>query len=248
MRKMRALAIVLSVILSGGCAAYRPAPLAPLNKAREFEARTLDDTGLKGFLESNLGRKINPWPQRLWDFPLLTLVSFYYHPDLDVVRARWEVAKAGIITAGERPNPTVGFSPQYNTTTTTPSPWILNFVLDVPVETAGKRGYRIAQAQHLSEAARLNMAGTAWRVRSRLRAGLLDFFSAVQTEGLLKSQQEIQQQVIKAMEKRLKFGEVSEPDVTRTRIAFDQTRLALLQLQVQVAEALGAIGRCPWPA
>jgi len=109
---------------------------------------------------------------------MLTLAAFYYQPDLDVARAKWEVAEAGVITAGGRPNPSVGFTPQYNVNAAGGiSPWILNFSLDIPLETAGKRGYRIARAEHISEAARLNIAGVAWQVRSRLRRDLPSAFT-----------------------------------------------------------------------
>ena len=38
---------------------------------------------------------------------MLTLAAFYYHPSLDVARADWREAAGGIVTAAERPNPTV---------------------------------------------------------------------------------------------------------------------------------------------
>ena len=39
-----------------------------------------------------------------------------------------------------------------------------------PIETAGKRGIRLRQAAALAEAARQNLAETAWQVRRRVRA------------------------------------------------------------------------------
>ena len=78
------------------------------------------------------------------------------------------MAGAGRITAGERPNPSVSLTPTYDTTT--PPPWILGVSFDIPIETAGKRGYRLAQARHLSDAARWNLVAAFWQVRSRVRA------------------------------------------------------------------------------
>jgi outer membrane protein TolC len=99
----------------------------------------------------------------------LTLAAFYFSPELDVARAQWATARAAMRTAGQRPNPSLSVAPQYNTTTFSPSPWIAAVNLDLPLETAGKRGHRIAQARHLSDAAKLNIASTAWQVRGRLR-------------------------------------------------------------------------------
>jgi outer membrane protein TolC len=95
----------------------------------------------------------------------LTLAAFYLSSELDVARAQWGTAQAALRTAGQRPNPTLSVSPQYDATTVTPSPWVGAFNLEIPIETAGKRGHRMAQAQHLSDAAELHIAATAWQVR-----------------------------------------------------------------------------------
>jgi pyruvate dehydrogenase E1 component beta subunit len=47
---------------------------------------------------------------------------------------RWGVAEAGKITAGERPNPAVNFTPTYDTTTM--PAWILGVSFDIPPEGA----------------------------------------------------------------------------------------------------------------
>ena len=119
---------------------------------------------------------------------MLTLAAFYYHPSLDVARAVWAEAQAGIVTAGARPNPTVGFTPQYVFNPDGLPPWVATLNLDWPIETAGKRGARVAQARHLSESARLNITATAWQVRSQLRGSVLDFASATRREALLRRQ------------------------------------------------------------
>ncbi len=230
-----------------GCTTFHPKPISPSLTASAFESRTLDNQGLKGFMGNNLHREIAPWPPRSWDIEMLTLAAFYYHPDMDVARAGWEVARAGVITAGGRPNPGIGFTPQYNADTAGwLSPWTLGFNLDIPMETAGKRGYRIARAEHISEAARLNIAGVAWQVRSRLRRNLLSLYRAEQTETLVQKQQKVQEEIVRLLEQRLSFGEASQPDVTQVSISLAKTLLSLGEAQkqrsearVQVAEALG---------
>jgi cobalt-zinc-cadmium efflux system outer membrane protein len=102
--------ISLFFILAAGCATFQPKPLSPSQTASAFEACTLDSSELKKFIEANLRGEVAPWPPRAWDFRLLTLAAHYYHPDLDAARARWEVAEAGIRTAGARPNPTLRIS------------------------------------------------------------------------------------------------------------------------------------------
>jgi cobalt-zinc-cadmium efflux system outer membrane protein len=238
MRLMKAFLYILIALISG-CASFQPKPLLPEQTASTFESRTLDDTDLKKFLEKNLNHEISPWPPESWDFTMLTLVAFYYHPDLDIARARWGVSEAGVITAGGHPNPTLGASLGFITNQESGvNPWLYGFSLDIPVETAGKRGYRLAQAVHLSTAARINIAVTAWQVRSRLRRSLVNLYAARHSEKLLKKQETIQEEIVRLLENRLATGEVSLPDVTQAHISLDQVRLSLKEAQRQSADAL----------
>ena len=140
-------AALLALVINGlaGCVHYQERPLAPEKTAAALAARSLNDNGLHRFLAQNLGRDFEVWPPAAWDFDLLALAAYYYQPSLDIARAEWSVATAGKVTAGERPNPSVSLSGTYDTTT--PPPWIPGVTFDIPIETAGKRGYRVAQAQ-----------------------------------------------------------------------------------------------------
>src|SRR5437899_9717065 len=142
-----------------GCARFHPHSISPAQTAASLEARRLDTVGLRCLLETNLSRSFPEWPPKAWDFDMLTLAALYYHPSLDVARAQWAVAEGGDVTAAGRPNPILSAVPGYSLTPSSgPTPWTPAVSLDIPIETAGKRGYRIAQAKHLSEAARPNIA------------------------------------------------------------------------------------------
>lgn len=218
---------------------YHPKPLAAAGVAAGFESRSLADPGLRAFLETN--RVAGEWPRSTWELETLTLAAFYFSPDLDVARAQWGTAQAGSRTAGQRPNPTVTASPQYDTTTLTPSPWVAAINLDIPIETAGKRGFRLAQARHLSDAARLNIASTAWQVRGKLRRALVDFYAASEQEKLLAAQQAAQGQQVTLLEAQFAAGAISSAEVTRERIALDTIRLAAHDAQRQQAESRVAL-------
>jgi outer membrane protein TolC len=234
-------AALLAVVINGlaGCVHYQARPISPEKTAAALAARSLNDDGLHRFLAENLGRDFAEWPPAAWDFDLLALAAYYYQPNLDVARAEWKVATAGKVTAGERPNPSVSLSGTYDTTT--PPPWIPGVTFDIPIETAGKRGYRLAQAQHLADAARWNLLAAVWRVRSGVRAALLDLYSARETESLLARQEAAQSDVARLFEGQLAAGNVAGFEVTQARIALDATRLARLQAQRQDAEALAGL-------
>ncbi len=230
------LSFILLALLSG-CAVFHSRPLLPAETAAAFENRALDDVHLREFLEKNIHKEILPWPPESWDFTMLTLAALYYHPDMDVARAKWGVAEAEVVTAGGRPNPAMKLDGRRHSQTAGGlSPWTLGFALDVPVETAGKRGYRIARAGHLSEAARMNIAGAAWQVRSRLRSSLLDLYSAYESEKISTGRLSVQEGIVHLMEQRLSAGEISSPEAAQSRIALNRTRLSLRETQKKIAE------------
>src|SRR5512138_3123954 len=175
---IRTCCCALVLALLGGCVRFHPEPLAPDRTAAAYAARSLANPRLRDYVASQTGAASATWPPSVWDLSRLTLAAFYYHPDLDVARAQWAVAKAGTAVARERPNPALSMGAGYNTTTHTPSPWIPAAALAVPIETAGKRGHRVAEARHLSEAARLGIASVAWRVRAGVRTSLIALHAA----------------------------------------------------------------------
>jgi outer membrane protein TolC len=227
--------------LAAGCVHYEPRPVSPAQTASALENRTLEDPGLRSFLEKNLHRDAGGGPAGAWDFEMLALAALYYHPDLEVARAEWEAAKAGIQTAGGRPNPSVTATPGLNFSHVNAqyglSPWLPAISFDVPVETAGKRGHRIAQAEQLSESARLNIAATAWHVRAGVRSSLLDYSAARQREALLQNEISIQEQVIALLDQQIRAGAMAGSEVVSFRIALQKSRLELADAQRERAES-----------
>jgi cobalt-zinc-cadmium efflux system outer membrane protein len=230
--------VLVAVMLTAGCATFHRAPIDPSQTASDFESRSFDNAGLKKYIEQNLHSEIVPWPPKSWGLDMLTFAAFFYNPDLETAIARWGVAEAGVITAGERPNPTATFVPQYVTNLSgSTSPWVLNFSLYVPIETAGKRGYRISRARHLSKAAYFDVASAAWGVRSRLRSSLVGLYINRRIVSVLRSRIKIQEEVVRLMEKRLSAGEISEPEMMTSRLLLDRMRLALSEADSSVSQS-----------
>lgn len=244
---MKAKFLLIVIILLTGCAGFHREALSPSLTASEFECRTLESTELRKYLEQNLHKEIVQWPPKSWGFNLLVLAALYYHPDMDVARARWGVAKAGIVTAGGRPNPGISLLGQHHSDTTGGiSAWTWGASFDIPFETAGKRGYRIRRAEHLSDAARLDVSTAAWRVWGRLRKSLLALYSSSRREQFLEDALAIRRSTADIFERRLAVGESSRFELTNSRVDLDRTRLLLSETQKQKAEAraslAGAIG------
>jgi cobalt-zinc-cadmium efflux system outer membrane protein len=234
-------------IPGAGCASYHPKPIVPQRTAADFEKRSLADEGLKKFIEKHLKHEPGQWPPAKWDIVLLTLAAYYYNPDLDEARARWETAKAAVVTAGAVPNPSLTVAPGFNSSTGLGlTSMIFGAGIDIPIETAGKRGCRIAAARHLAEAARLNVAWVAWQVRSRLFGILLDLYRTAEAQAIVQKQYDVQAEIAVLVKERLEAGEASQPDLTQAVILRDQMKLQLADLKLQAVEAraklAGAIG------
>ncbi len=226
--------MILWLLAGTSCARFHPIPIDPLQTAAAFEERTLENLDLKEFLEIHLHHKIASWPLQKWDPETLTLVALYYHPDLDVARARVGVVEAGITTAAERPNPTVNWTPEFiSNAGAGVLPWTLGLLLDIPVETFGKRGDRITHARQLSEKARLELAETAWKIRSRLRKTLIEYLLAERERDLSQVEEGLRADFLVLKEERYRAGLTPFQEIHSA-----QAELANVKQAAQAAEGL----------
>lgn len=216
---------------------YHAEPLEPARMASSIETRSLSDSGLVTFIRRNAaaGAAAEPNAGRPWDLTTLTLAAFYYSPDLDVARAEYGIARADIVTAGARPNPTLAVVPTRTVSETERAaataagltPWALSFALDLPLDLFHHRGYRIARARHLADSARFGIAQTAWDIRDRVRTAIVALAAARARTAVQTTLVSRREALVSLVERRLSVGEASQLDVSRERMLRDQARLAL---------------------
>ena len=231
---------MLLLALAAGCAHYEPQPLVPDGLARNFEARSFTDAGLLRYV----GQHAAAGSSRVdgWNLSTLTLAAFYFNPDLDVARARWGSVKAAEVTAGQRPNPVLQLPFGYNSSAAAgTSPYLYGLALDIPIETAGKRGYRVARAEQLSDAALAQIGVAAWQVRNRLRNALLDLYAADREGVILRQQESLQQRILTLMEQRLSLGAAAGPDVALARANWARSQIGTAQAASRVQAARAAM-------
>jgi len=222
------------VVLLAGCVSYHAQPLSAEKAADNLAARSLADPGLQRFIAQNGGRTGPPWTLQK-----LTLAAWYYHSDMAVARAQVAAAEAGVRLAKERPEPVIGFIPQYTSNAGGLSPWTLSYSLDLPLETAGKRGKRAAVATAQESSARYQLAVAAWKVRSRVRSSMLLLWQARESEKLLAQHGADQAALADLLEQRYLAGEIGLAEVLPSRIAAGRDRVALEDAgrQERLAEA-----------
>ncbi len=228
--------LFIAIFLVSGCARFHAEPLSLLKGLEEFQGRNFNDAGLQVFMEASLQHKLETWPLKSWDLDLLTLAALYYHPDFELANAQWKISQGGVVTAGERPNPTMGFTPEYKVSPSNISPWLYGFTFDIPVETMGKRGKRIAQARHHAESVYLNLAVTAWQIRGRVRNAYIQYQSAKRRNEILRQEVSLQKEYFKFLDSGQGASSVSLPDRLQTQLSLFQNQLALADAEKQIGE------------
>ena len=244
-RAARAFTILACAGQLAACAHFQPKPLSAEASFVRFESRSLASRGLRAFLAAN--HVAAPARGAAWSLKALTLVAFYDQPALAEARAKLLAAQAAQVTAGERPNPSISIEPGYDAGVPgAVHPWIVPLTFEWPVETAGRRGYRLSEARDFAVAARWDLIGTVWRVRSRLRAALLGLYAARRSEALLEREETTRRKVVRLLAGQLRAGNVSSYEVAQARIRLDRTLLArqeaagrLRQARIALAAALG---------
>lgn len=239
--KTHAIGPLLLAALLTGCAPhkYHAAPISPAETAAALYTRSLDDPELERWMKQHGGFEAPSWPLQAWDLRAFVLAAYYFNPDLDIARANAAASDAAITTAAMKPNPSVSVGPGYQGPSGAQP--IAAFDFSVPIETAGKRGYRIANATHLSAASRLQLGQTAWVVRSRVRVALVDDLFAVRAAELLQREVDLRKEYVRLTEARYRVGEVPLPDLTTARIDLTSLRQTLRAAEGQVQTTHAAL-------
>jgi len=223
--------------LLAGCAPPQPVELSAAEAAAQFRTRRLDDEGLRD-LASRPAVGFSSWPPALFDARALDLAALYFNPALQVARARWQVADAAVVTADQIPNPTFNVSPLYVTNAVGGEvPWFLTAGLIQIIETAGKRGVRVARAKYLAEATRLDARNITWETIGRVNGALLALAAARTRIAAIDRQVAAQTDLTDIAEKRLIAGLGSRLELLAARTALNRARLDRQAAETALAEA-----------
>lgn len=235
------------------CAGYKPAPISPAKNAEAIQARSLADPRLQTFIEAARAPDGQPDAEDStssdhdWDLTKLTLAALYYHPNLDVARAHFAEAQAGVRTAGQIPNPSLSFEElSYRASVSGSSAWTIAPVINFLIETGGKRGHRTREAQALAEAAHADLMTVSWQVRGGVRDALMNLWATQHRVALVQQRLDLQEQLVRLLEHRFAAGAASSLDVARERTNRNQVSLAVRDAEGQgvmarthLAEAIG---------
>lgn len=226
--KLGRCAIILIALLPA-CAyqTYTPKPIDLATVTRDIGARDPFSTDFQIYLQAQ-GYEAAQLPPEQWGLNEFIYSALFFHPDLDVARANWRAAQAGETVAAQRPNPGISVDTEKHSEHDNGiSPWTYGLAIDIPIETAGKREARIDRAVSLSEAARIEIAQTAWNVRSRVHASWLAWQHGRQLVDLLKEEHRLRSEITDMLEARFKAGMISSLELANARLQLQRNRQSL---------------------
>ncbi len=209
---VRALPLLL---LIAGCAAYHPAPLAPVAIAqREAEAR------LDAARVAPLVAAIAPdaaWNGNDWDRLSLFAAMLQGNADIAAARTGIATARAARRAAGVRPGPTLTLTAEYAGKAPEASPWLFGGSIDVPIDGGGRRASRLAIADLGITAARYDFAETVWMTRMALRRALTDRLVAARRQDEAAAIVAVRQRQFDIVARRVAAGAASRAELERVR-------------------------------
>jgi outer membrane protein, heavy metal efflux system len=208
--------LLIASCFMGACATYRPRPLQAPDLERAYRERALDDGHLREFIEASIGAPMPSWPPESLDLKTLTLIAYYYSPELDVARAQLATAEAGVRAARGRVNPGLTASGGYNRDPA--SHLEAGLSPSFTLETAGKRGYRILRAQHELESAQAGLAEATWQLRSRVRTEFFNHLLADARLALLERERRTRADIVDMFSRRVEVGEAARPELDVFRL------------------------------
>lgn len=228
-------------LIACGFQTYLPKPIKPRETKNRYEQQTPRSEAFNDYLiEQNYPQ--SSLPIQNWGLKELSYSALFFHPDLDLARSEWRAAQSSEITASERIDPKISASAGKNTKNNIDtSPWTYSLGIEIGIITAGKREARIDRAANLSEAARINIAQTAWQVRSRLAKSLLEYTYSIQQTTILQKEVDLRMAIVEILQKRVDAGIASTIDLNNARIALQRAQQNLISEQSKIPGLYAAL-------
>ena len=225
-------------LLTSSCAKekYQAKPIEPAKVIAKLNNKDTSSAEFKAYLIKQ-GYKESDLPFASWGLNELTLFALYYHTKLDVAKAQLALANANLETAGLKQTPILnGNIARSNLANGDKRPWAYGLNVEIPIETGNKRDIRVEEAQHLAEAARLDIADTAWQLRSQIAKDLLRHHENIVQQQQLSLELKAQDALIKILEKRVQLGALSNTELNAAKLLQQKTLFALNTAQAKSYE------------
>ncbi len=200
------------LLLLGGCATYRPAPLPTVDPTARFNARRLDHPGFRSALDSaGMHPAASGW--RDWE---LAEAAWLLRPERARLASEVGVAEAARVTAGGRPNPGVNTETEYSFSGTHgESRWGLALSTVFTVELGGKRGARLGRANAGILAAEARREEEAWEIRWRVHEAAVRLAISDRLTVAIARERDLSDSLLVPLRRRFEDGMIAATEVAR---------------------------------
>ncbi len=233
--------IACYLLLLSACAptyqTYKAAPLDTQEATTTYHTRTIDAAALKNGLQKQ-GFATPTWPKSTWDLESLVAVGEFYSLDLQIESAKVSVAEAAEITAGQKLNPEINLSSEHHSEHDGGiSPWTLGVLFSWVYQDPKKHQTRVAYAQAVTEMTKLNVAQVKWQIRDRIVDSYLNTLVAIHQRQFITDEITLLESALTILERSFSLGQISEFEVSSTRLALQQANLSLNNIEQAQTEA-----------
>lgn len=235
-QKIIATSIACSLLLACATEKYEAKPIDLAQTTAKIIAKDVKSADFKaylikqGYLESSL-------PFETWGIDELTLCALYFNPKLEVAKAQLGLANAQIDSASAKQNPTLnGSLARSNQKNGDIRPWAYGLNVEIPIETAKKREIRLEEAQTNVAVSRMDVASTAWQLRSQIAKDLLEYHQNIANTQLLLSELASHTEIVMMLKKRVASGLASNTELSSAELTHLKTQSVLNSEQAKSAE------------
>ena len=228
--------IIVGALTSCATEQYQSKPITPQAALTRIQAQTPNSADFHAYLIKQ-GYKPSDLPIATWGLRELTLCALFYHTKLDVAKAQYGLALATIDSAGIKQTPTLGGHVAHsNRKNDDLSPWAFGLQVEIPIQTTDKRTIKIEEAQHLAEAARLDIADTAWQIRLAIATDLLQLHENAANITQMNNALATHEKIVNMLKKRVAAGLNSNTELSNYQLAQQQLQFSLTMAQAKTAE------------
>ncbi len=220
-RPLNLLLATLALCALQSCAqgVYTVKPLDAKIVSQQLSDKTPSDTAFEAFLLQN-GVSAAELPLRSWTLSNLTLAAVYFNPKLTVAKAQLAVNLAAVESANQPLQASVDANiGRGNQGGGEPKPWSYGFNLNFPLETANKRALHTEQATYIAEASKIEIAQTAWQLRSQISQDLILLTESIQHAKYLEQALKYENEILAILDQRVKFGLQSNTELSLAKLA-----------------------------
>ena len=234
----KTIALSFTCCLLFACATenYTTKPISIEKSTTKLAAKDPLGEDFKAYLTKQ-GYKNTDLPFAEWGVDELTLCALYFHPRLDVAKAELGLANAVIETAGQKQNPTLTANlARSNQKNGDIRPWAYGLNVEIPIETTNKRAIKIEEAEHLAAVRRMDVADTAWQLRSQISKDLTEYHQNIAIVQLLQHELTTQTEIFNMLQKRVDNGLASKTELSAAQQAQLRTQSSLNSAKAKSAE------------